>query len=51
MGLVGVYTGVWGFALAAIATIVAVVAILARRPITRPPREKLEIYDEHYDLG
>jgi len=46
-----VYAGVWGFALAAIAVIAVVTAVLARHPTARAPREKVEVYDEHYDLG
>jgi len=46
-----VHAGVWGFALAAIAVIAVVAAVLARRPTARAPREKVEVYDEHYDLG
>jgi hypothetical protein len=51
MGTMSVYAGVWGFALVVIMVIALVTVILVRRPAARPPREKLEIYDEHYDLG
>jgi hypothetical protein len=51
IGLGRLYAGVWGFALAAIAVIAVVVAVLARRPASPTPSEKVEVYDEHYDLG